>query len=124
MPGRRFSEADQTRADRYYASHLLGELKDLRAVDRLTPLLAQGSPVSAGRGFMPALDSRVSTEEVMKRAFMLGLLTLVAGTPAGLEVSAAGRQRAPQPQVAAPAHARKTVQTWSDGTKWSPRKTC
>jgi HEAT repeat protein len=42
IPGGRFSVAGQIRADQYYAVHLLGELKDLRAVDLLIPLLDDG----------------------------------------------------------------------------------
>lgn len=42
IPRGRFSEAGQILADRYYAVHLLGELKDPRAVDRLIPLLDDG----------------------------------------------------------------------------------
>jgi HEAT repeat protein len=40
--GGRFSVAGQIRADRYYAVHLFGELKDPRAVDVLIALLDDG----------------------------------------------------------------------------------
>jgi HEAT repeat protein len=39
MPGGRWSLQGQIRADRYYAAHLLGDLKDRRAVAILVPLL-------------------------------------------------------------------------------------
>lgn len=39
IPGGRFTAAGQIRADRYYAVHLLGLLKDPRAVDLIVPLL-------------------------------------------------------------------------------------
>jgi HEAT repeat protein/PBS lyase HEAT-like repeat-containing protein len=39
IPGGRWTEAAQIRADRYYAAHLLGDLKDPRGVDLLIPLL-------------------------------------------------------------------------------------
>jgi HEAT repeat protein len=39
IPAARFSVARQITADRYYAVHLLGELRDVRAVDLLIPLL-------------------------------------------------------------------------------------
>jgi hypothetical protein len=39
IPGGKWSEGEQIRADRYYAAHLLGDLKDPRGVDLLVPLL-------------------------------------------------------------------------------------
>src|SRR5439155_21677562 len=39
IPGGRWSLPGQIRADRYYAAHLLGDLKDPRAVAILVPLL-------------------------------------------------------------------------------------
>ena len=39
IPGGRWSLQGQIRADRYYATHLLGDLKDPRAVPILVPLL-------------------------------------------------------------------------------------
>ena len=39
IPAGNWTEAAQIRADRYYAAHLLGDLKDPRAVDLLVPLL-------------------------------------------------------------------------------------
>lgn len=39
IPGGNWSEEAQIRADRYYAAHLFGDLKDPRAVDLLVPLL-------------------------------------------------------------------------------------
>jgi HEAT repeat protein len=39
IPGGRWSLQGQIRADRYYAAHLLGDLKDSRAVPVLVPLL-------------------------------------------------------------------------------------
>src|SRR5712692_5414736 len=39
IPGGRWSVQGQIRADRYYAAHLLGDLKDPRAVPILVPLL-------------------------------------------------------------------------------------
>ena len=39
IPGGRWSEAAQIRADRYYAAHLLGDLRDPSGVDILVPLL-------------------------------------------------------------------------------------
>jgi HEAT repeat protein len=39
IPGGRWSLQAQIRADRYYAAHLLGDLKDARAIPILVPLL-------------------------------------------------------------------------------------
>jgi hypothetical protein len=39
IPGGNWTEAAQIRTDRYYAAHLLGDLKDPRGVDLLVPLL-------------------------------------------------------------------------------------
>ena len=41
-PGGRWNVQQQIRADRYYAAHLLGDLKDPRGVDVLIPLLSDG----------------------------------------------------------------------------------
>ena len=41
-PGGRWNVQQQIRADRYYAAHLLGDLKDPRGVDVLIPLLGDG----------------------------------------------------------------------------------
>jgi HEAT repeat protein len=46
IPGGKWTEAAQIRTDRYYAAHLLGDLKDRRGVDLLVPLFGDSEVAS------------------------------------------------------------------------------
>jgi HEAT repeat protein len=85
IPGGRWTVEGQIRADRYYAAHLLGDLKDPRCVELLVPLLGDKDvhaivPWSLGqigdRRAIPPLLSQLDEDDPSTR--VLAILALQA----------------------------------------------
>jgi HEAT repeat protein len=91
IPGGLWSLHGQIRADRYYAAHLLGDLKDPRAIPILVPLLTDPDvnyivPWSLGqiraRSAVPALIESLSDENPSMRVLAIYALVELKATEA------------------------------------------
>jgi len=88
IPGARWSLKGQIRADRYYAVHLLGELRHARGVDLLLPLLTDEEvnykaawalgEIGDSRAIAPLIDALRDSKALMRIAAIHGLERLRA----------------------------------------------